>query len=124
MTVRVIKCCLFNLPLGIQADGYTCGVETWYLPRGGAAWQPGQCLLTSKPGWAGGLVGDSDGAFWAPALLDDRTMLYAVPPPFDDEGGASCLAWLRCEFKFLLAARVVRCNSGTSIPGPQETTQT
>ena len=106
MTVRVIKYCLFNVSLWNQADGYTCGVETWYLPRGGAAWQPGQCLLTSKPGWAGGLVGDNDGAFWAPALLDDRTMLFAVPSPFDDEGGASCLGWLRWEFKFSSTARM------------------
>ena len=81
-------------------------METWYLPRGGAAWQPGQCLLTSKPGWAGGLVSDNDGAFWAPALLDDRTMLYAVPSPFDDEGGASCLGWLRWEFKFCSDAQM------------------
>ena len=55
-------------------------------------------MLTSKPGWIGGLVEGNDGAFWAPALLDDRNMLYSVPSPFDDEGGASCLAWIRYEF--------------------------
>ena len=42
-----------------------------------------------------GIVTDNDGAFWAPALLDDRNMIYSVPSPFEDEGGPSCLAWLR-----------------------------
>ena len=41
------------MALKVQADGYTCGVETWYLPEGGDEWTPGQCLLTSKPGWIG-----------------------------------------------------------------------
>ena len=73
-------------------------METWYLPKGGDEWLPGQCLLTAKPGWIGGLVEDNDGAFWAPALLDDRNMLYSVPSPFNDEGGTSFLAWIRWEF--------------------------
>ena len=37
----------------------------------------------------------NDGAMWAPSLLDDRNMLYSVPSPFDDDEGATCLAWLR-----------------------------
>ena len=98
LSLKVVIQSDHNCALREQADGYTCGVETWYLPKGGAEWLPGQCLLTAKPGWIGGLVEDNDGAFWAPALLDDRNMLYSVPSPFDDEGGTSCLAWIRWEF--------------------------
>ena len=70
-----------------------CGVETWYLPQGGDAWVPGQCLLTVKPDWIEELVDTNDGAFWAPSLLDDRNMVYSVPG--GDGGGVSCLAWAR-----------------------------
>ena len=72
---------------------YRCGAETWYLPEGGDAWVPGQCLLTAKPDWIEALVDTNDGAFWAPSLLDDRNVVYSVPG--GDGGGVSCLAWAR-----------------------------
>merc|ERR1711962_585649 len=34
-----------------QEDGYTCGLETWYISAAQTDWQPGQCLFTSKPEW-------------------------------------------------------------------------
>ena len=69
-----------------------CGAETWYLPRGGDAWVPGQCILTVKPAWVGELIDSNDGAFWAPSLLDDRNMVYSV---FGGDGTTSCLGWVR-----------------------------
>ena len=49
-----------------------------------------------KPSWIGDIVEGNDGAMWAPSLLDDKNLLYSVPSPFDDDEGATCLAWLRC----------------------------
>ena len=71
-----------------------CGAETWYLPKGGDAWVPGQCILTVKPDWIGELIDSNDGAFWAPSLLDNRNMVYSVPPG-GGGGGTSCLGWVK-----------------------------
>ena len=89
-----------------QADGYDCGLETWYMADGDTEWRPGQCLLRDKPAWLAeeGLE-DNDGAFWAPAFLDERTLYYAVSSGFAD-GDITCIGvahaegeapWLRWE---------------------------
>ena len=43
-----------------QADGYGCGLETWYLMPEGLV--PGQCILQEKPEWALDLVPSNPGA--------------------------------------------------------------
>ena len=43
-----------------QADGYECGLETWYLMPEGLV--PGQCILQEKPEWALDLVPSNPGA--------------------------------------------------------------
>jgi len=73
-----------------QADGYNCGLETWYLSPGQADWQPGQCLFTSKPSWVQEELPSNDGAFWAPALLSPRVMYYSVAAMDEDED-AQCI---------------------------------
>ena len=40
-------------------------------------WQPGQCLLTAKPGWVDEEVPGNDGAYWAPALASPRLLYYS-----------------------------------------------
>lgn len=65
-----------------NADGYTCGLETWWRNTGSSLWKPSQCLFEEKPGWIDTESPDNDGAFWAPELdlSDDGvlTMLYSV----------------------------------------------
>jgi len=61
-----------------NADGYNCGLETWYLTPGQTAWQPGQCILTTKPSWVKDEIPSNDGAYWAPAFLSSRIMYYSV----------------------------------------------
>jgi len=62
-----------------QEDGYNCGLETWYLKPGvDEDWRPGQCLLQNKPDWVSTEVPDQDGAYWAPSLLDSKTMYYSM----------------------------------------------
>ena len=62
-----------------QEDGYNCGLETWYLKPGvDEDWRPGQCLLQDKPDWVSREVPDQDGAYWAPSLLDSKTMYYSM----------------------------------------------
>merc|ERR1712209_22345 len=48
-----------------QEDGYTCGLETWYISAAKTDWQPGQCLFTSKPEWVAAELPANDGAYWA-----------------------------------------------------------
>ena len=77
-----------------QEDNYDCGIETWYIPPGDDEWRPGQCLLQEKPAWVSDEVPTSDGAYWAPGMLDGRAMYYTVPPGdamADGEETASCL---------------------------------
>ena len=61
-----------------QEDGYNCGLETWYRTPEDENWKPGQCLLQSKPSWVSVEVPQQDGAYWAPALLDSKTMYYSM----------------------------------------------
>ena len=75
-----------------QAFCYSCGLETWYISRGQSDWQPGQCLFQSKPSWIEEELPGNDGAFWAPALMDSRTMYYSVPSMNSD---AQCIGLAR-----------------------------
>lgn len=50
-----------------QADGYGCGLETWYLLPNGLV--PGQCILQEKPEWALDLVPSNPGAVGFTAAL-------------------------------------------------------
>ena len=62
-----------------QEDGYNCGLETWYIKPGlDDEWRPGQCLLQNKPDWIHEEVPQQDGAYWAPGLLNPRTMYYSM----------------------------------------------
>ena len=84
-----------------QADGYDCGLETWFAPVEGYSFLPGQCLLREKPEWIADLLPGNDGAYWAPGVLDDRALYYSVPAgAFDDaeevEGiNGGCMGLLR-----------------------------
>ena len=71
----------------------SCGLETWYIAPGQSDWQPGQCLFQSKPRWISEEVPGNDGAFWAPSLLDSRTMYYSVSSINNDE--AQCIGLAR-----------------------------
>ncbi|MCP2504003.1 MAG: family 43 glycosylhydrolase [Candidatus Poseidoniaceae archaeon] len=62
-----------------QADGYNCGLETWYIFPNETAFSPGQCILSEKPAWISEAVSSNDGAYWAPGFLDARTLYYTVP---------------------------------------------
>ncbi|MGF1455274.1 MAG: family 43 glycosylhydrolase [Alphaproteobacteria bacterium] len=77
-----------------QEDGYGCGLETWVRPGPDASWQPGACLLTQKPAWIDEVFQDQEGAFWAPAFLDENTLFYAVSDGLDRDG-ATCLGLAR-----------------------------
>jgi len=76
-----------------NADGYRCGLETWYLAPGQQDWQPGQCLFLTKPGWVGEELPRNDGAYWAPTLVDARTMYYSISA--GEEEDAQCIGLAR-----------------------------
>lgn len=62
-----------------QADGYDCGLETWYIFPGDSTFTPGQCLLREKPSWHAEYVPSNDGALWAPNFHGSYTMYYTLP---------------------------------------------
>lgn len=67
-----------------NAHGYNCGLETWYLTLGMNKLEPGQCLLQNKPEWIKKRLPFSGPAYWAPTLLDGRTLYYSIDgQPFD-----------------------------------------
>ena len=62
-----------------QENGYDCGLETWYIKPGeDDDWRPGQCLLQQKPSWISEEVPEQDGAYWAPSLMDPKTIYYSM----------------------------------------------
>jgi hypothetical protein len=63
-----------------QVDGYDCGLETWVLSPGDAAWQPGLCLLRDKLFSAGGTP-----------RVDHRWARRSRPPPGEPEGTSASL---------------------------------
>merc|ERR1711892_78803 len=71
------------------ADGYNCGLETWYLTPGQTDWQPGQCLLKAKPAWVKEEIPSNGGAYWAPAFLSPRILYYSVSG--GEEVDAQCI---------------------------------
>lgn len=98
-----------------QVNGYDCGLETWTLRPGDAAWQPGLCLLRDKPAWIAEELPTNDGAYWAPAFLNADALYYAVSAGFDDEAGGSCIGLLRAsgegqERRWKDAGRPVTCS--------------
>ena len=76
-----------------NVDGYRCGLESWRRRGDGAPWQPHLCLFRDKPGWVGEELPRNDGAFWAPDLAADGTLVYSVANGFDDVG--SCVGAAR-----------------------------
>ena len=70
-----------------QADGYDCGLETWYIFPGQSTFTPGQCLLFEKPTWHAEYVPSNDGALWAPNFHGSHTMYYTLP--MSNEGSHS-----------------------------------
>ncbi len=75
-------------------DGYGCGLEIWTRDGPEAPWQPGFCLFTQTPAWIEQAFQDVEGAFLAPAFLDEHTLYYAVSDGFDQDG-ATCLGLAR-----------------------------
>lgn len=63
-----------------RAFGYNCGLETWVMNRGeDYEWKPAQCIMQQAPKWIKQKLGRANkGTFWAPAMIDERTMLYSV----------------------------------------------
>jgi len=72
-----------------NADGYNCGLETWYLSPGQEDWQPGQCLLTTKPGWVMEEIPSNGGSYWAPTFDSPTKMYYSVSG--GEEVDAQCI---------------------------------
>ena len=68
-----------------QADGYDCGLETWYIFPGDLNFTPGQCLLREKPSWHAEYVPSNDGALWAPNFHGAYTMYYTLPMSNEDD---------------------------------------
>ena len=63
------------------------------MTPGDTDWQPGQCLLVSKPGWIDEELPGNDGAFWAPTLVSPTVMYYAVSSM---ERDAQCIGKNKC----------------------------
>ena len=85
-----------------QEDGYDCGLETWWRPLGASGWNPGQCLLQTKPDWVLEDCPGNDGAYWAPELdfIEEEgklTLLYSVSGGFDEDSSDSCVGVVRAE---------------------------
>lgn len=76
-----------------NVDGYRCGLETWSREYQNAPWKPDQCLFAEKPRWVVQELPDNDGAFWAPDLSPDGTLVYSVANGFDQPG--SCVGAAR-----------------------------
>jgi arabinan endo-1,5-alpha-L-arabinosidase len=76
-----------------NADDYLCGLESWRRANNGAPWQPHLCLFRDKPAWIAEELPDNDGAFWAPDLAADGTLVYSVANGFEESG--SCVGAAR-----------------------------
>ena len=64
-----------------NAGGHRCGLESWRRANGKAPWQPHMCLFRDKPGLIAGELPSNDGAFWAPDLAPDGTLVTAASEP-------------------------------------------
>lgn len=80
-----------------NADGYRCGLETWKRKSETDPWQPDQCLYIEKPDWVSEELPLNDGAFWAPDLSQDGTLVYSVANGFEESG--SCVGAARWDGK-------------------------
>lgn len=78
--------------------GYTCGLETWMWSQEDEEWVPHQCVLTEKPAWISEMLPANGGAYWAPALLDERTLIYSVSEM--DAGLTRAIGLARAEGEF------------------------
>lgn len=76
-----------------NADGYRCGLESWRRRTDDAPWVPHACLYRDKPDWVAEELPGNDGAFWAPDLAADGTLVYAVANGFEEAG--SCVGAAR-----------------------------
>jgi len=76
-----------------NAHGYRCGLENWRRADDAAPWQPHLCLFRDKPAWIGEELPGNDGAFWAPGLVADGTLVYSVANGFEQSG--SCVGAAR-----------------------------
>jgi len=76
-----------------NADGYRCGLESWRRAHDAAPWQPHLCLFRDKPDWIAEELPGNDGAFWAPDLAADGTLVYSVANGFEQSG--SCVGAAR-----------------------------
>ena len=76
-----------------NAEGYGCGLESWRRRGPSAPWEPHLCLFREKPGWVEAELPGNDGAFWAPDLAADGTLVYSVANGFDEAG--SCVGAAR-----------------------------
>lgn len=76
-----------------NADGYHCGLESWRRANDAAPWQPHLCLFRDKPNWIAEELPGNDGAFWAPDLAADGTLVYSVANGFEE--GGSCVGAAR-----------------------------
>ena len=76
-----------------NAEGYRCGLESWRRADDASPWQPHLCLFRDKPAWIADELPDNDGAFWAPDLAMDGTLVYSVANGFEETG--SCVGAAR-----------------------------
>lgn len=76
-----------------NVSGYRCGLESWRRANDAAPWQPHLCLFRDKPAWIAEELPGNDGAFWAPDLGRDGTLVYSVANGFEDAG--SCVGAAR-----------------------------
>jgi arabinan endo-1,5-alpha-L-arabinosidase len=72
---------------------YECGLESWRRKDDSSPWRPHLCVFPTKPDWIAEELPANDGAFWAPDLASDGTLVYSVANGFDDTG--SCIGAAR-----------------------------
>ena len=65
---------------------YECGLESWRRKDDSSPWRPHLCVFPTKPDWIAEELPANDGAFWAPDLASDGTLVYSVANGFDDTG--------------------------------------
>ena len=61
-----------------NADGYKCGLESWYMFPQETGWRPGNCLFKQKPSWWQTKVGENAVAGWAPEWMNADLIYYSI----------------------------------------------
>ena len=61
-----------------NADGYKCGLESWYMFPQETGWRPGNCFFKKKPSWWQSKVGEDALAGWAPEWMNADLIYYSI----------------------------------------------